>query len=213
MDDHVSADGRIAKVYLCGRSIYDKACLPQHNWEHIIRVLFRALIIAARTRGPAVVDYSILISAVILHDIGVTEGPYRSHAERGSEMARRLLVQLAYKREEIRRICECIKCHKDAEGSDTIEAKILFDADRLKKSGLGGAFASYRSQLELGESISKWAYQRKYRKRDLFTRAARQISEDGFREMDKHLAQVKSSVARRKDWTVVEWNLWRGPPP
>lgn len=42
----VDQDPRIKEVYDYARKKYEKANLAQHNFEHVIRDLFRALVIA-----------------------------------------------------------------------------------------------------------------------------------------------------------------------
>jgi HD superfamily phosphodiesterase len=167
--------------------------------------LYRALIIAETEKN---VNYSILIPAVILHDIGVTEDMYQHHIEKGSMIIKRDLPRLGYSKKEIEQITHAVVCHSNNPKPDTIEGKILFDADRLEKSGIGGVFSSYRAQLELKKSVSEWAYPRFYKNKDFFTKKAKEISGKGFDEMDKHFNEVKKSLKKRKDWVVTEKELW-----
>lgn len=201
----IKKDSRIKKVYDYAKKKYSEANLPQHNWEHVLRDLYRALIIAETENN---VNYNTLILSVILHDIGVTEDVHQRHIEKGSVIVKRDLPKLGYNEKEIEQIAYCIKCHRGDPKPNTIESKILFDADRLEKSGIGGIFASYRAQLEVKKSISEWAYPRFYKNKDYFTKKAREISGKGFDEIDKHFTEVKKSLKKRKDWLVVEKDLW-----
>jgi len=205
LDYFIKKDPRIKKVYDYAKEKYDKPNLVQHNWAHILRDLYRALVIA---EGESGVNYNILIPAVILHDIGVTEGKYSDHIEKGSRIVKRDLPKLGYCKEEIERIAKAVLLHKGKEKIDFLEAQILFDADRLEKSGIAGVSASYRAQLELGKTLLEWAFPRKYKNEDFYTKKAKEISGEGFYEMDKHFEEVKESLKKRKDWIVTEKDLW-----
>ena len=205
LDYFVEKDSRIKKVYNYAKEKYNKANLAQHNWAHVLRDLYRALVIAEEESG---VNYNVLIPAVILHDIGVTEGKYSEHEERGLKIVRRDLSKLGYCKEEIEKIAKAVVLHKGREKIDFLEAQILFDADRLEKSGIAGVFATYRAQLEVGKTLLEWVFPRRYKNEDLYTKKAREISGKGFNEWDKHFEEVKKSLKKRKDWIVTEKDLW-----
>lgn len=206
LDYFIKKDPRIKKIYDYAKKKYNKANLVQHNWEHILRDLYRALIIAETEKN---VNYSVLIPAILLHDLGVTEDVYQHHTEKGSMIIKRDLPKLGYEKEEIEQIAYCVVCHKGKPKPNTTESKILFDADRLEKSGIGGIFTTYRAQLELKKSLNKWAFPRFYKNKDLFTKKAKEISGKGFSEWDKHFKEVKKSLKKRKDFLVKEKDLWK----
>ena len=205
LDYFVEKDPRIKKVYNYAKEKYNKANLAQHNWAHVLRDLYRALVIAEEESG---VNYSVLIPAVILHDIGVTEGKYSEHEEKGLRIVKRDLLKLGYCMKEIEKIAKAVFSHRCKEKIDFLEAQILFDADRLEKSGIAGVSASYRAQLEIGKTLLEWVFPRRYKNEDFYTKKAREISGKGFHEMDKHFEEVKKSLKKRKDWIVTEKDLW-----
>ncbi|MDI6883314.1 MAG: HD domain-containing protein [Patescibacteria group bacterium] len=203
-------DSRIKRIYNYAKSKYNKANLPQHNWGHILRDLYRALIIAETEKGA---NYSILISAVLLHDIGVTENEYQKHEEVGPLIIKRDLPNFRYSKEEIGKIVHCVESHGGKIKPETIEAKILFDADRLEKSGISGIFSFYKAQQELKFPIDKWIERgikrsQKFIKEGFYTKKAEKISKDGFRERLKHLNEVMKSLKERKDFLISEKDLW-----
>lgn len=206
LDYFIEKDSRIKKVYDYAKEKYNKKNLPQHNWAHVLRDLYRALVIAEEEPG---VNYGILIPAVILHDIGVTEGRYSEHEGKGAEIVRRDLLKLGYSAEEIEKIAQAVLLHKGKEKIDFLEGQILFDADRLEKSGIAGVSASYRAQLELGKTLSEWAFPRGYKNEDFYTEKAKEISGEGFSEMDKYFETVQKSLEKRKDWIITEDDLWQ----
>lgn len=111
-----------------------------HGAEHVYRVLHAAMDIAAHEKD---VDCDILICACLLHDIGrkaQAEDPSVCHAAKGAEMAKSFLLENGFTEEFSDRVAACILAHRFRKGvpCDTIEAKILFDADKLDVSGAIG---------------------------------------------------------------------------
>lgn len=111
-----------------------------HDKEHIYRVLYNALEIAPSEAG---VDYDILIAACLLHDIGRAEqfeNPDLCHAEVGAQKAYRFLFENGFGDEYSKRVRQCIQTHRYRKNNppQSIEAKILFDADKLDQAGAIG---------------------------------------------------------------------------
>lgn len=207
----IKKDSRIKKVYDYAKKKYLRTHKPQHNWEHILRDLYRALVIAQTEDN---VDYNILIPATTLHDIGVTEtDDYPQHAEVGSKIVKRDLPDMGYNNKEIEQIANCVLCHKDTPKPTTLEGKILYDADKLEKCGIGGIFSFYRAQQELNNPINKWIERaikkaKQYSKNEFFTKKAKEICGNGFNPRLRHFEEVKDNLKERKDWIVIEEDLW-----
>ena len=111
-----------------------------HDAEHVLRVLYNALRIA---EGEGEVDYDVLIAACLLHDIGRPEqfrDPKLCHARVGSEKAYRFLLENGFAESFAARVRSCILTHRfrKAMEPESIEAKILFDADKLDVTGALG---------------------------------------------------------------------------
>ncbi len=210
LDYFVKKDPRIKKVYDYAKEKYDKANLPQHNLEHVLRDLYRAFIISETEEN---VDYSILILAVLLHDIGGTEGKHQNHEEAGAFIIQRDLPNLGYSKKEIEKIAHCIESHDGKIKPETIEAKILFDADRLEKSGIGGIFSFYKAQQESTTPMDEWIERgiirtQKFIKEGFYTKKAKEISKNGFQECIKHFNEAMKSFKERKDFLIFEKDLW-----
>lgn len=121
---------------------YMQSCMKDsaHDREHIYRVLYAALDIAETEEQ---VDYDILIAACLLHDIGrqaQIENPKLCHAEVGAEAAKSYLLSCGYEQDFAEHVAECIRCHRfrKEQPPQSIEAKILFDADKLDVTGAMG---------------------------------------------------------------------------
>lgn len=111
-----------------------------HDCQHIYRVLYLALDIA-RTEND--VDMDVLVVACLLHDIGRKkqfENPSICHALEGSKMAYEYLTQQGWNTDKANHIGRCIASHRYRTDSlpNSIEAKILFDADKLDVTGAIG---------------------------------------------------------------------------
>ncbi|MFC1594733.1 HD domain-containing protein, partial [Candidatus Omnitrophota bacterium] len=82
-------------------------------------------------------DWHIVIPASILHDVGIkvaeqhgsTAGHY--HQKEGPAIAKKILLKLGLKKEDIDEICEIIAHHHIREAFETNNFRILYDADRL----------------------------------------------------------------------------------
>ena len=111
-----------------------------HDSEHVYRVLYNALEIA---KAEETVDYDILITACLLHDIGRKDqiaDPRLCHAEVGSEKAYQFLLELGTEASFAAQVRHAILTHRfrNNRPPETLEAKILFDADKLDVTGAIG---------------------------------------------------------------------------
>jgi len=111
-----------------------------HDKHHVYRVLNGALDIANHETD---VDTDVLIAACLLHDIGREEqftNPQQCHAQVGGKMAYEYLISRGWHTEKALHVKQCIAAHRYRGESppQSIEAKILFDADKLEAAGLIG---------------------------------------------------------------------------
>ena len=111
-----------------------------HDKEHIYRVLYNALEIAKTEKN---VNYDVLIAACLLHDIGRKEqyeNPALCHAVVGSEKAYQFLLTHGFETRYAEHVKQCIQTHRYRKNNppQSLEAKILFDADKLDAAGATG---------------------------------------------------------------------------
>lgn len=121
---------------------YMLSCMEDsaHDKEHIYRVLYSALEIAQLEEN---VDFDVLVGACLLHDIGRKEqfeNPNLCHAMVGGDKAFQFLVENHFDVDYAERVKHCIQTHRFRKNNlpQSIEAKILFDADKLDASGAVG---------------------------------------------------------------------------
>lgn len=111
-----------------------------HDAEHIYRVLSNALVIA---REETRVNYDILIAACLLHDVGRPDqirDPSLCHATVGSDKAYKFLIENSFPESFAEHVRNCIRTHRFRKNDqpESLEAKILFDADKLDVVGAIG---------------------------------------------------------------------------
>ena len=111
-----------------------------HDKDHVYRVLNVALLIANEEAGA---DLDIIIAAALLHDIGRKEqyeNPALCHAEVGAKKAYTFLIKNGFKEEFAAAVSDCINAHRFRGDNppETLEAKILFDADKIDATGTLG---------------------------------------------------------------------------
>jgi len=108
-----------------------------HGWEHVHRVYHLAMNLAEQEHA----DGLITGMAALLHDLGrTTRGPARSHAERSAKLAKKLLASYDLPLDTQRAILHAILAHGYRHGTlpETLEARVLYDADRLDSLGASG---------------------------------------------------------------------------
>lgn len=114
---------------------------PIHDFDHVLRV-YRMAERLGKIEGA---DLEILRAAALLHDAeGTTPGGAErtSHHQRSAAFAERILAAEGWPVERIRAVQHCIRAHRfrgDGEIPETIEARVLFDADKLDVLGAVGA--------------------------------------------------------------------------
>ncbi|MEW6442463.1 MAG: HD domain-containing protein [bacterium] len=124
-----------------------------HGWDHVERVwsLCRTI---GREEGA---DLEILELAAFLHDLGRAEETASAgktcHAQAGAMLALEILREQGFPDETIRAVVHCIESHRfRAKGSRprSLEARVLFDADKLDSIGAVGVGRAFQFAGEVG---------------------------------------------------------------
>ena len=182
---------------------------PVHDFEHVLRVYH----MAGRLAKEENADLEIVQAAALLHDAeGSAPGSETraSHHHSSADFAGQILAGEGWSDQRISAVKHCILAHRfrgDGVTPQTIEAKVLFDADKLDVLGAIGvarvvAYAALNHQpfyaqpsqqfLETGEkapgephsAYHEYLFKLRKIKDRLFTAGARQIAE----ERDAYLA-------------------------
>lgn len=136
---------------------YMLSCMDDsaHDAQHVYRVLHSALVIA---QSYPQTDLDVLIAACLLHDIGRREqfaDPGVCHAQAGSEKAYRFLMEKGYSQKFASRVRSCILTHRFRKSMppESLEAKILFDADKLDATGAIGIARTLMYKGDMAEPL------------------------------------------------------------
>jgi len=136
---------------------YFKNASGCHDWSHVDRVRNLALHIGRKEKA----DLFVLEIAALLHDIGrkkemKNKGKF-CHAEIGFDLAEKILKRLNFNEKQISNICHCIITHRfrNSHVPNSIEAKVLYDADKLDSIG---AIGVARTCLFAGNAGSNTVY-------------------------------------------------------
>jgi uncharacterized protein len=133
-----------------------KSLHASHGWDHVQRVIRNAEHIAA-TELQA--DAFIVRTAAILHDIARDEqdraGGTLCHAELGSAEAEKFLLSEGLDPDRARHIARCILSHRyrKERKPESIEAMILYDADKLDSIGAIGIGRAFLFAGEVGARL------------------------------------------------------------
>lgn len=104
-----------------------------YRWEHVKAVVKNAIKLAALTGA----DADVVEAAAWLHDIAKDSG--EDHPRQGAKMARQLLVKTDFPEAKIAAVAQAIEEHKGLwleAPLSTLEAQVLWEADKLTKIGL-----------------------------------------------------------------------------
>jgi uncharacterized protein len=130
---------------------------PVHGFDHVLRVYHMAEKLA-QAEGA---DLEIVRAAALLHDAqgSETQGGEigrSNHHHASSEFARRVLEAEGWPNERIAAVQHCIRAHRFRDNSEppkTLEAQILFDADKLDVIGAIGVARTIAYASVVGQPI------------------------------------------------------------
>jgi uncharacterized protein len=135
------------------RTLYPTAADSAHDFDHVLRVVAMADRIA-QAEGA---DREVVRAAALLHDIGLEEGR-AGHETSAANRAKEVLRAHEYDDVFCSNVAHAIESHRFRSGPtpQTLEARVLFDADKLDAIGAIGvarafAFGAQRGQKLWGE--------------------------------------------------------------
>ncbi len=119
-----------------------------HDYWHCYRVVKTALAIGKKENG----DLVVLELAAWLHDIEVTKSREK-HEELSAKLAQKYLKQLGLEKEIIEKVANCIRKHRFSKKikAETLEEKIIQDADKLDALGAVGIARAFYGGSKYGE--------------------------------------------------------------
>ncbi|MEA3350892.1 MAG: HD domain-containing protein, partial [Chloroflexota bacterium] len=126
---------------------------PVHGFDHILRVYK----IAERLAEAEGADLEIVRAAALLHDVDGDQSSAReSHQHSAAAFAEKVLQDEGWPDERIQAVAHCIRAHRfrdDRERPETLEAQVVFDADKLDAIGAIGAVRAIGYAILAGQSL------------------------------------------------------------
>lgn len=202
---------------------------PVHGFDHVLRVYHLSQRIA-RIEGA---DQRIVSAAALLHDYGGDQPALQSsgnpaqsaesranHHQTATEFSHEVLSQEGWDEWDIQSVQHCIRAHRFRDLSEqprTLEAQVLFDADKLDAIGATGvaraiAYAAQAGapafcqpsqtflstgKLEAGELHSayhEYLFKLKKIRMRLFTSTGKALAEERHRRMVVFFEQLKDEA-------------------
>lgn len=155
-------------------------------------------------------DLDVLEIAVLLHDIGRKEemgsrGGF-CHAEKGAEIARDILAEYDLGQKEIDNIIHCIITHRfrNSHVPKTIEAKVLFDSDKLDSIGAIGIARAFLFAGNAGSGNLYIGNERKIAKKANVKDHAFSEEDSAILEYEIKLKKVKNKIITNTGKRIAE---------
>ncbi|MFC1515298.1 HD domain-containing protein [Thermodesulfobacteriota bacterium] len=174
------------------KGMFDKA-RGSHDWEHTVRV-YR---LCERIGAIEGVDMDVLSVAAYLHDIGrcyqdASNGAV-CHAEKGAQMAWSFVNKLPLSEEQKQNVIHCIRSHRfrGNHTPETLEAKVLFDADKLDAIGAVGVARAYLFAGEVGARLHNSEI-------DVENTKPYSKEDTGFREFKLKLCKIRDRILTKE---------------
>ncbi len=177
-----------------------------HDFDHVLRVLTNAEHIG-RIEGA---NMDILRTATLLHDIARADQDQTGleHAAEGARRARRILAEAGQATEFAEAVCQAIATHRFRIDNppQTLEAKILYDADKLDSIGaIGvartfayGGFVNRPLWVEADDqahtALQEFRFKLSKVKDCLFTETARQMAQERHLFMTQFFEQMAREI-------------------
>ena len=170
-----------------------------HDWEHTLRV-YRL----CRDLGPREgADMVVLSVAALLHDVGRchqdTSRGAVCHAQQGARMAADLVADLPLSQAQKTNVVHCVRAHRfrSEPHPETIEARVLFDADKLDAIGAVGIARAYQFAGEVGARLHNPNH-------DISNTRAYSRDDTGYREYQVKLRHIKDRMLTDAGRRVAE---------
>jgi uncharacterized protein len=184
-----------------------------HGFDHVLRVLA----LAERIGQAEGADPEIVRAAALLHDVARPEEESGGicHARAGAQRAREILQ--GHPPEKVEAVAHAIATHRFREKStpQTLEAQVLYDADKLDAIGAIGVARAYAISGQRGRrlwgpvpanyqgeiqgtpdhtAVHEFVFKLSRLKETLFTPTAKTIAEERHRYMVEFFARLEREV-------------------
>ncbi len=170
-----------------------------HDYSHVLEVVRYSIEIAERI--PEEVDPFTLIAGAFFHDIGRVDATTgRLHGLTGGSIAENYLTTAGVEREKVIKISSIVVRHTETSmlPPETIEEKIIFDADDLDRLGLMGMLRGLMGKKgSIRDIIENRLEKRKKDFEKLHFEASRELGREMYEETLLLIKMISNSLNRR----------------
>jgi uncharacterized protein len=170
-----------------------------HDWEHTLRVVRLCELIGQKEKA----DMEVLLVAAYLHDVGRCQQDLSNgkvcHAEIGAQLAAPLVGKLPIAMARQENILHCIRSHRfrGHQVPQTLEAQVLFDADKLDAIGAVGVARAFLFAGEVGARLHAPEV-------DVTKVPSYTANDTGYREYQVKLMHIKDRLITRAGRRLAE---------
>lgn len=197
----ILSEPRLQTLYRKVESSFKQQDGIAHNWEHVRRDIVNVVQIGLAEHA----DMSIVMPAMILHDLGYLTHPQDpgNHPVNGSKECYAFLSD--WTPEERDKISSCILKHKgkfpgfEHSEPETLEEKVVCDADQVDKFGWVGFMQMMRVYIEHGT--------KGFKKFNTITGLAKGILAQGIITLYTETGKRMAAMRRHPDFKVVSAEL------
>lgn len=174
-------------------------CRGSHDWDHTRRVYNMCLHIG-KIEGA---DLEVLKIAALLHDVGRQRQDESNgeicHAEKGAEIAAEVLKGFPISDEQMANIIHSVLSHRFRGNNrpKTLEAKVLFDSDKLDSIGAVGIGRAFQFAGEVGARLHNPSI-------DPRDTEAYTAEDTGYREFRLKLSKIRDRMLTKEGRRIAE---------
>jgi len=170
-----------------------------HGLDHVLRVVYLCEVIGKEENA----DMEVLLPAALFHDIArpVETQTGVPHEEAGAQMAEEYLRSIRYDEKHIPKIAHAIRTHRyrSLEKPETLEARILSDADKLDALGAVGIARTFiragEHNGEISDAISHIHDKLLRLNGRMYTDTAKRLAEERHRFLQEFLEKLTDETA------------------
>ena len=125
---------------------------PVHGFSHVLRVYRLCEKIGKEEKA----NLKILRAAALLHDVEGDVDVRKNHHLAAADFAEQILTKEGWQEGEIQAVLHCIRAHRfrnQEEEPTTVEAKVLFDADKIDAIGAVGIARAVSYAVRAGMDV------------------------------------------------------------
>jgi uncharacterized protein len=125
---------------------------PVHGFSHVLRVYRLCEVIGTQENA----DLEILRAAALLHDVDGDVDVREEHHLAAARFAEEILLKEGWDAERIEEVVHCIMAHRfrdNLEQPQSLEAKVLFDADKIDAIGAVGVARAVSYAVRAGMDV------------------------------------------------------------